>query len=146
MERKARNHGNRGGVREDDENRPGSPIRGPVAPPRSNLQRLILYQKCTQQLGRPIMFIERVSGSGRLCHIGGMLGGRGENLTFSTNLSSWLLAVPGSPSRRTLISPLSLIPSGSCFRDPPNNRQVIAFLMSAQHGKQTYERQPIARH
>lgn len=132
MERKARNHGNGGSVREDDENRPGSPIRDPVAPPRSDLQRLNLYQKYTQQSGRPIRFVERVSGSGRSCHISGMFGERRGKLTFSTNLSNWLLAVPGSPSRRTLISPLSLIPSGSCFREPPNNRQVIAFLMSAQ--------------
>lgn len=63
--------------------------------------------------------------------------------TFSTNLSSWLLAVPGSPSSSTLMSPLSLIPSGSCFRDPPNNKQVIAFFMSAQQQQgKTYQRQP----
>ena len=50
--------------------------------------------------------------------------------TFSTNLSSWLLAVPGSPSRRMLMSPLLVRPSGSLFREPPINRHAIAFLMS----------------
>lgn len=50
--------------------------------------------------------------------------------TFSTNLSSWLLAVPGSPSSRTLMSPLRVRPSGRRLREPPNKRQAIDFLMS----------------
>ena len=33
--------------------------------------------------------------------------------TFSTNFSSWLLAVPGSPSSSTLMSPRRVKPSGS---------------------------------
>lgn len=56
-------------------------------------------------------------------------------LTFSTNFNSCDLAVPGSPSRRTLMSPRSLIPSGRIFLLPPNKRQVIAFLISNQGGK-----------
>ena len=54
---------------EDDEKRSSSPIRGPAAPPRSNLPRLILYQMCTQQLERPIVFTQCVSGSGRSRYI-----------------------------------------------------------------------------
>ena len=50
--------------------------------------------------------------------------------TFSTNLSSWLLAVPGSPSNKRLMSPLLVRPSGNLFRDPPISRHAIAFLIS----------------
>jgi len=51
MEHKARNHGKGG----NDEKRSSSLIRGPVAPPRSNLPRLNPYQTCTQQLEQPIV-------------------------------------------------------------------------------------------
>ena len=50
--------------------------------------------------------------------------------TFSTNLSSWLLAVPGSPSNRRLTSPRRVRPSGRRFLAPPKRRLAIAFLIS----------------
>ena len=54
--------------------------------------------------------------------------------TFSTNLSSWLFAVPGSPSNSRLMSPRRVSPSGRRLREPPSNRQEMARLMSAQRG------------
>ena len=50
--------------------------------------------------------------------------------TFSTNLSSWLFAVPGSPNSSKLMSPRRVRPSGSLLRDPPINRHAIALFMS----------------
>lgn len=49
---------------------------------------------------------------------------------FSTNLSSWLLAVPGSPSSSTLMSPRRVKPSGRRLRAPPKSRQATAALIS----------------
>lgn len=60
--------------------------------------------------------------------------------TFSTNLSSCDLAVPGSPSMRTLMSPRRRMPSGRTFFEPPMRRQVIDFLMSAGGEEGEYER------
>lgn len=54
--------------------------------------------------------------------------------TFSTNFNNCDLAVPGSPRRSTLMSPRRRIPSGRILRDPPNKRQVIAFLISVYTG------------
>lgn len=45
----------KGGIRED-EKLSSSPIRDPVAPPLSNLPRLNLYQRCTQQLEQPVSY------------------------------------------------------------------------------------------
>lgn len=53
--------------------------------------------------------------------------------TFSTNFNNCDLAVPGSPSSKTLMSPLSLAPSGKSFLEPPMRRQVTAFLMSERY-------------
>jgi len=50
--------------------------------------------------------------------------------TLSTNFKNCDLATDGSPSNSTLISPLSLIPSGSFFGLPPKRRQQTAFLIS----------------
>uniref|UniRef100_A0AAG5CRG8 Uncharacterized protein n=1 Tax=Anopheles atroparvus TaxID=41427 RepID=A0AAG5CRG8_ANOAO len=52
--------------------------------------------------------------------------------TFSTNLSSCDLAVPGSPSSRILMSPRRVNPSGIRLRAPPNNMLMMAFLMSCE--------------
>ena len=49
---------------------------------------------------------------------------------LSTNFKNYDLATEGSPSKSTLISPLSFIPSGSFFGTPPNNKQATHFLMS----------------
>lgn len=38
--------------------------------------------------------------------------------TFSTNLSNWDFAVPGSPNSKTLMSPRRVSPSGRRFLDP----------------------------
>mmetsp|Transcript_23041 Transcript_23041/g.59972 ORF Transcript_23041/g.59972 Transcript_23041/m.59972 type:complete len:294 (-) Transcript_23041:97-978(-) len=45
-------------------------------------------------------------------------------------LSSWLLAVEGSPTTATLISPRSLMPSGVVLFTPPINISSIAFFTS----------------
>ena len=52
--------------------------------------------------------------------------------TLSTNLRSCDLAVPGSPRRRTLMSPLRVRPSGRIFLEPPKRRQETTFLMSSE--------------
>lgn len=51
--------------------------------------------------------------------------------TLSTNFKNYDFAVEGSPSSNTLMSPLSLIPSGNFLGDPPNNKHATAFLISA---------------
>jgi hypothetical protein len=50
--------------------------------------------------------------------------------TRSTNLRNCDLAVDGSPSMSTLMSPRSLFPSVRMVRLPPTSRHKIAFLMS----------------
>ena len=52
--------------------------------------------------------------------------------TRSTNLSNCDLAVPGSPRRRTLMSPRRLRPSGSRLREPPKSKEAIHFFTSSK--------------
>ena len=52
--------------------------------------------------------------------------------TCSTNLRNCDLAVEGSPSISTLMSPLMRVPSGSLFLDPPKSKHAIALLMSGE--------------
>ena len=84
---KARNPWEKGTYRkgEDDEKRSSSPIRGPAAPPRSSLPRLILYQMYTQQLEQPICsyVFQEVADYAILAH--GVLDERGES-NFKTRL------------------------------------------------------------
>lgn len=46
----------------------------------------------------------------------------------STNLRNWDLAVEGSPMSKTLISPLRMVLSGRCLRDPPKSIHAMTFL------------------
>lgn len=48
----------------------------------------------------------------------------------STNLRNWDLAVEGSPISRTFMSPLKIVWSGRCFREPPKSIQAMARLIS----------------
>lgn len=47
------------------------------------------------------------------------------------NFRNWDLAVEGSPSSSTLMSPRRCVPSGMRLRAPPNSSAAIAFLISA---------------
>jgi hypothetical protein len=48
---------------------------------------------------------------------------------FYTNFKNCDLAVEGSPSNKTFISPLKTVLSGKNFLEPPKSMQAIAFLI-----------------
>lgn len=60
--------------------------------------------------------------------------------TFSTNFSSWDLAVPGSPSNRMLMSPRRVNPSGSLLRAPVGSYVLEGDVHKSNcHTRTTYE-------